>query len=193
MYIGLGCALENLLLAAGARGLAWRLGLMPDRAHATHVARIDLTPGPRATSELYEAIPHRHTNRGPYDRSRAVPPELLDAMTRSAGDDARLSWLVSDTDRRRLGQVIVRATQAPRPRAGPGARADVRAGAHRARRRRGLAGVDDLPGRLPDAGGGTQSAPRRRGASDLGISRSRARRYSRSGLRCRSRAARAGP
>src|SRR3989442_402652 len=24
MYIGLGCALENLLLAAGARGLAWR-------------------------------------------------------------------------------------------------------------------------------------------------------------------------
>src|SRR3989449_3368033 len=81
MYIGLGCALENLLLAAGARGLAWRLALMPDRAHATHVARIDLTPGPRATSELYEAIPHRHTNRGPYDRSRAVPPELLDAMT----------------------------------------------------------------------------------------------------------------
>ncbi len=112
MYIGLGCALENLLLAAGARGLAWRLGLMPDRAHATHVARIDLTPGPRATSELYEAIPHRHTNRGPYDRSRAVPPELLDAMTRSAGDDARLSWLVSDTDRRRLGQLIVRATEA---------------------------------------------------------------------------------
>ncbi|OLC58444.1 MAG: hypothetical protein AUH77_03275 [Candidatus Rokubacteria bacterium 13_1_40CM_4_69_39] len=112
MYIGLGCALENLLLAAGARGLAWRLALMPDRAHATHVARIDLTPGPRATSELYEAIPHRHTNRGPYDRSRAVPPDLLDAMTRTAGDDARLSWLVSDTDRRRLGQLIVRATEA---------------------------------------------------------------------------------
>jgi len=321
MYIGLGCALENLLLAAGARGLAWRLGLMPDRAHATHVARIDLTPGPRATSEFYEAIPHRHTNRGPYDRSRAVPPDLLDAMTRTAGDDARLSWLVSDTDRRRLGQLIVRATEAivaddaqsrasarwfrfrwadvqrhrdgitidanltdplmrvaakmlpplsrersdrfwlaatrdtfvataagfgilsvhdardnaqrlrggrawqrlhlqataqgpaaepadraRRPRAGPGDRADVRAGAHGARRRRGLAGVDDLPGRLPDAAGGTQSAPRRRGPSDLdvakqegvhparaGISRSRARRYSRSGLRCRSRTARAGP
>src|SRR5207302_8672610 len=92
MYIGLGCALDNLLLAAGARGLAWRLALMPDRAHATHVARIDLTPGPRATSELYEAIPHRHTNRGPYDRSPAVPPDPLHAVTRPARDGARPPW-----------------------------------------------------------------------------------------------------
>src|SRR5207249_1337813 len=75
MYIGLGCALENLLLAADARGFAWRLALMPDRANAAHAARIDVAPAPRATSELYDAIPRRHTNRGPYDQARAAARE----------------------------------------------------------------------------------------------------------------------
>jgi hypothetical protein len=112
MYIGLGCALENLLLAADARGYAWRLSLTPDRANPAHAARIGLAPGRAATSELYGAIPRRHTNRGPYDRSRAVSRELLEAMTRRAGDDARVLWFVADRDRRRLGDLVVRATEA---------------------------------------------------------------------------------
>ena len=112
MYIGLGCALENLLLAADARGFAWRLALMPDRANAAHAARIDVAPAPRATSELYDAIPRRHTNRGPYDQARAVSRELLDDLARLAGADARVRWFTADAERRRLGDLIVRATEA---------------------------------------------------------------------------------
>ena len=73
MYLGLGCALENMLLAARARGYEYRLRLMPDRNNPAHAARVELSTaaGPDS-SPLYEAIPERHTDRGPYDTAR--PP-----------------------------------------------------------------------------------------------------------------------
>src|SRR5262249_37522533 len=81
MYEGLGCAIENLVLAAQAKGYAYNLKLMPDPTSKTHVAGISLisntnsnaTTASTTTSSdssealsLYNAIPHRHTNRGPY-------------------------------------------------------------------------------------------------------------------------------
>src|SRR5207247_10877605 len=99
-------------LAATGRGVAWALALMPARATAANAARIDLAPAPRATSELYDAIPRRHTNRGPYDRARAVSRELLNDLARLAGADARVRWFMADAERRRLGDLIVRATEA---------------------------------------------------------------------------------
>ena len=40
MYIGIGCALENLLLAAAANGYAPQVTLLPDTANPAHAARI---------------------------------------------------------------------------------------------------------------------------------------------------------
>src|SRR5450432_482592 len=45
MHIGLGCALENLLLAATANGYITQVTFLPDAADATLVARIGLTRG----------------------------------------------------------------------------------------------------------------------------------------------------
>src|SRR5215470_13030049 len=45
MQLSLGCALENLLLVAQARGSSPALTLRPDPANQTHVARVDLSPG----------------------------------------------------------------------------------------------------------------------------------------------------
>ena len=75
MYMGVGCALENLLLAAQANGYAYQVNVMPDAADSTYAARIELSPGETVASELYQAIPNRHTNRGPYDTERAVTPD----------------------------------------------------------------------------------------------------------------------
>jgi hypothetical protein len=63
MHIGLGCALENLLLAATANGYITKVTLLPDAADATLVARIGLTRGNVPVSDLYPFIPQRHTNR----------------------------------------------------------------------------------------------------------------------------------
>ena len=84
MHIGLGCALENLAIAAAAGGssaavtlLPGELGPIPPEPAPRLVARISLTPAARQENGLYHAIPMRHTNRGPYDLKHPIPPELL--------------------------------------------------------------------------------------------------------------------
>jgi hypothetical protein len=114
MYIGLGCALENLLLAADAKGFDRKLTLMPDREKPTHVARIDLSPGNTSESELYKAIPLRHTNRGIYDRLRSLSQETLQALEKLGSEESgvKVFWFTTETERRQVGNSIVEATQA---------------------------------------------------------------------------------
>jgi nitroreductase len=50
------------------------------------VARVDLKPGPRTPSVLYDAIPHRHTNRAAYDPHRPLPQDFLDALAHIPSD-----------------------------------------------------------------------------------------------------------
>ena len=117
MYIGLGCALENLLLAAKANGYDYRLRLMPESTESTgptHVAQVDLTVGKPETSELYQAIPRRHTNRGPYDTSRSIGPGVLKSIQELGIDmpDVTVFWFIRDKERSRVGDLIIQATEA---------------------------------------------------------------------------------
>jgi hypothetical protein len=71
-HIGMGCALENLLLAAAASGYSPTVTLFPGKlgpilsqSKPKLLARVELALGKQYESELYQAIPHRHTNRGP--------------------------------------------------------------------------------------------------------------------------------
>ena len=114
MYMSLGCALENLLLAAEANGYGHELALLPDSSNPAHAARIDLTPAAASTTELYEAIPDRHTNRGPYDTGRAILRETLEALRELGEEDPEVSvfWFATDAERRRVGDLILEATEA---------------------------------------------------------------------------------
>lgn len=114
MYVGVGCALENLLLAASAFGYEPQLTILPDSSDPTHAARIELVPGVKRHSVLYSTIPRRHTNRGPYDRSRPLSSETLESLRQLAGSDPdiELFWFTSEADRRRIGDLIVAATEA---------------------------------------------------------------------------------
>jgi nitroreductase len=112
--IGIGCALENLMLAAAAEGLSTSLTLLPDPSNPAHAARIELAPGARVPSDLYDAIPRRHTNRGPYDRTRPIAAEILDALAALGRDDpdVALLWHRQEEESRRIGDLIVAATKA---------------------------------------------------------------------------------
>jgi hypothetical protein len=114
MHIGLGCALENMLLAADAKGFDRKLTLMPDPENLTHVARIDLSAGSTSESELYKAIPLRHTNRGIYDKSRSLEQETLQALEQLGNNQSQVKvfWFTTETQRHQLGNSIVEATQA---------------------------------------------------------------------------------
>lgn len=114
MHIGLGCALENLLLAADAKGFDRQLSLMPDLEDGTHVARIDLSPGKPLDSILYKAIPLRHTNRGIYDIDRPLSEETLQALRQlgSVDSEVKVFWFTTELERRQVGNSIIEATQA---------------------------------------------------------------------------------
>ena len=113
MHIGLGCALENLLLAAPANGYTTQVTLLPDSSDETLVARIGLTPGSTSVSDLYNVIPQRHTNRYPYDTGRPVTTATLDALNALNDDpDVRVFWYSSADMRQQVGNLLVEAAHA---------------------------------------------------------------------------------
>ena len=113
MHIGLGCALENLLLAAVANGYTPRLTLLPDAGNATWVARVDLAAGSTGTPDLYSVIPQRHTNRYPYDTGRPVSSATLGALSALGNDpDVRVFWFASADMRKSVGNLLVEAAHA---------------------------------------------------------------------------------
>jgi hypothetical protein len=115
MHVGLGCALENLLLAAAANGYAAQTSLLPDSADATWVARVDLATGAGAgaTSDLYQAIPQRHTNRYPYDAGRPVTATTLETLSALNDDsDVRVFWFDSPSARKSIADLAVDAAKA---------------------------------------------------------------------------------
>jgi nitroreductase len=113
MYVSLGCALENLMLAAPANGLTPSLTLMPDPADQSHVAHIDLSVGQTIISPLYSEIPKRHTNRYPYDTSRPVTSQTLSAMTALIDvPEVNVVWLTSAADMKSFADLTIMATEA---------------------------------------------------------------------------------
>jgi nitroreductase len=113
-HIGMGCALENLMLAAAANGYAGtvtlfpgKLGPIPAEPKPELVARVDLAAGKPEESEFYEAIPRRHTNRSAYHPQKAIPPEFIDTLSREASDDAdvKLFLFTAETDRKKLVEI----------------------------------------------------------------------------------------
>ena len=113
MYVGLGAALENLMLAAPANGYRADLRLLPTSGQPIHAATVQLTTGPTHRSELYAQIPHRHTDRTAY-RAQAVPAAMLMQMSALAADlpDTRVYWYAKEADRSRIGTLMVEAAQA---------------------------------------------------------------------------------
>ena len=93
MYIGLGCAVENMMLTAAAQGYKVELNLtsgvlnrIPENPEPVLAAGLGLTFGGAQRSSLQQAIPRRHTNRAGYDMSRPLPPETLGNLANLAKD-----------------------------------------------------------------------------------------------------------
>jgi len=115
LHISLGCALENLMLAATATGyqaaisiVTGRLDRIPADPGTDLVARVTFEPGERKESELYNAIPHRHTNRFPFNAQKPVPQDFVDALNRAASDETnvRLFLFTADEERERVVEVL---------------------------------------------------------------------------------------
>jgi hypothetical protein len=122
MHIGLGCAIENMTLAATANGFAAEVELVPgsllaltDRKGYVRAATLHLSrrTTPIATPASYSAIPLRHTNRYPYDRSQPLPTAWR-AGLENLVDDPRVRLFLFEAGARRAAydSAVVDATQA---------------------------------------------------------------------------------
>lgn len=114
MYISLGCALENLTIAAYANGYVPDVVCYPGSFDHIHVARIRLSAAVREASDLYHAIPLRHTDRSAYDTARKLPDSLQASLRqlKEEGNVVDLAWFEEATARKRMGELIVNATKA---------------------------------------------------------------------------------
>ena len=93
--------------AAAAELLSGKLGPIPDEPKPQLLARVNLAPGKREENELYNAIPRRHTNRGPYDPRKAISPDFVDALKHLPGDDADVKLFVftAEADRKKIAEI----------------------------------------------------------------------------------------
>jgi hypothetical protein len=94
-----GAFLEVLDLAALAHGLRAEVTLFPDgffdsrSIDARPVAQVRLHKDPStAPDPLFAQVQHRHTHRGAYDASRAVPPQAVDTLRVAAGKAVALGF-----------------------------------------------------------------------------------------------------
>jgi hypothetical protein len=111
-HIGIGCAIENLMLAAAANGYTPSLKAFPGKLGPTGadpkpalVATIDLAPGMHNASALYEAIPLRHTNRGAFNPDLPLPQTYIDELARLPHideDDVKLFLFPERPDRKKI-------------------------------------------------------------------------------------------
>ena len=113
MHLSLGCALENLLLAAAPHGYRYELLLLPNPRDTAHIATIRLRQGAAPVSPLYAAIPKRHTNRGAYDTARAVGAGTLRSMQAlNTVPDIAVVWYTGTAEKRAFSALMIRATEA---------------------------------------------------------------------------------
>lgn len=111
--ISLGCALENMVIAANPLGLAVELSMFPDPADQTLVARLGLTPKPAEPSVLFEMIPERHMNRAAFDSDRSMSAETIAEATALVNDLAvTFVWIQDSGARQAFSDLTVAATEA---------------------------------------------------------------------------------
>lgn len=97
LYASLGCATENLLLAAQAAGLKGHYAY--DEAGSG--VRIDFVPAPPVRSTLFEAITRRQCSRTEYDGSSLTGKEL-DMLEEAGLGDGVSMLLITDDVRKEL-------------------------------------------------------------------------------------------
>jgi nitroreductase len=117
MHLGVGCAIENLMRAAAVCGYSMNVIIHGGRLTPSpkndpvRTAHLWLDAAPATRDPLFEAIPHRHTNRGPY-RDRPVSQKtLLQLIELVSDNEVQLVFITDALARKELAAAIVAATE----------------------------------------------------------------------------------
>ncbi|MGD2114714.1 MAG: nitroreductase [Acidobacteriota bacterium] len=113
LHISLGCALENLLIAAEHFGLGHSTELAPERAEPDLLATVHLEPEGEASAcrppELFGAITRRRTTRQVY-REKEVSGEALGRLRAVCREDGVRLLLIDDPEARAWVERLIAET-----------------------------------------------------------------------------------
>ncbi len=113
LHISIGCAIENLLVAAERFGLAHKVDYFPDPSNPMHAAKIEFTTDGVASSirpdSLFPMIVVRHTHHGEYE-SRPIPAEVLTSLQSLCTESGITLYLTPDEQiKRKVDALVVQA------------------------------------------------------------------------------------
>lgn len=107
LYASLGCAAENIMVAAPAFGLKGRYGFDP----VSSGVHIDLDPAPAVRSALFEAIPQRRCSRVEFDGS-ALDTDQLALLQDAARGQGVSALLITDQQRKeQIGEYVAQGNR----------------------------------------------------------------------------------
>ena len=112
LTISCGAALFNLRVAAGHFGRSTRVELLPDGPGGDVLARVGLGSGKEATGGwdgLFEAIPERRSNRGPFAPGSVSEAALATAFVAAEAEGVHLYAYTDKTDKALLGRLTASA------------------------------------------------------------------------------------
>jgi len=108
MHIGIGCAIENMLIAATAKGYKSHLTLSPGNLiklklnlKSILVATLDLSPGEKLVSDFYKAIPNRHTDRAVYNKTQMVKKSHIEKIHTLVHDKPNIKLFIFTSEEKR--------------------------------------------------------------------------------------------
>jgi hypothetical protein len=102
LYASLGCAAENLLLAAQAAGLAGH----PCYDPALSSLAVELEPAAPRRSPLFDAIPRRQCSRTEYDGARLSADSLRLLADAARGDGVSLVFLTEPKQKEQVAEYV---------------------------------------------------------------------------------------
>jgi hypothetical protein len=104
LYVSLGCAAENLVIAGAALGRSATVSIGEGQQSAIDITLAAAAPGPQ---ELYRAIPQRQSTRSLYDGQQATGEELalLEAAARQEG--VAVQFFTDPADRDAILDLVV--------------------------------------------------------------------------------------
>jgi hypothetical protein len=103
LFVSLGCATENLVQAALARGLKGHAGF----DHTSNAVRVQFEATKALASQQYQAIPERQCTRSEYDGKALLPDELALLQQAGTGKGVQLMLLTEHTAMERTLAYVV--------------------------------------------------------------------------------------
>jgi hypothetical protein len=114
LHLSVGCALENLLIAAKHFGFMTNVSYFPDPQNNDLAACVQLKrtiePQQHTDDSLFEAIIIRHTNHKSFNRRRPIGPDLLQRFQNCCDEPSLRLYMTSDKDiKSKVHDLIVRS------------------------------------------------------------------------------------